>query len=182
MSKIMTWHVYMVTILRRNVSVVCGASYHLLGYRISQDSKIQFRLQVESYISNWLFSEPRLLASYVSRHKAMAYDKWCVAMVILLCYCRACLNLIHWMFEMSGSIKRLGLALWLALRFITLTPDMRNLRFMATVVYNLSLHCMGLWYLSSQPSLCSELAEQLQSQSLYLVETWPPLGQHDLPY
>ena len=56
------------------VPVVCGASYHLLGYRISQDSKIRFRLQVESYISDWLFSELRLLASYVSRHKAMAYD------------------------------------------------------------------------------------------------------------
>ena len=56
------------------VPVVCGASYHLLGYRISQDSKIRFQLQVESYISDWLFSESRLLASYVSRHKAMAYD------------------------------------------------------------------------------------------------------------
>jgi hypothetical protein len=64
----------MVTILRRNVLVVCGASYHLLGYRISQDSKIRFQLQVESNISDWLFSESRLLASYVSRHKAMAYD------------------------------------------------------------------------------------------------------------
>jgi hypothetical protein len=63
-----------VTILCRNVPVVCGASYHLLGYRISQDSKIRFRLQVESYISNWLFSESRLLVSYVSRHKAMVYD------------------------------------------------------------------------------------------------------------
>ncbi len=65
----------MVTILRRNVPVVCGASYHLLGYRISQDSKIRFQLQVESYISDWLFSKSRLLASYVSHHKAMAYDK-----------------------------------------------------------------------------------------------------------
>jgi hypothetical protein len=63
-----------VTILRRNVPVVGGASYHLLGYQISQDSKIRFRLQVESYISDWLFSESRLLASYVSHHKAMAYD------------------------------------------------------------------------------------------------------------
>ncbi len=65
----------MVTIPRRNVPVVCGASHHLLGYQILQDSKIQFRLQVESYISDWLFSESRLLASYVSRHKAMAYDR-----------------------------------------------------------------------------------------------------------
>ena len=64
----------MVTFLRRNVPVVCGASYHLLGYQISQDSKIRFQLQVKSYISDWLFSESRLLASYVSRHKAMAYD------------------------------------------------------------------------------------------------------------
>ncbi len=63
------------TILCRNVTVVCGASYHLLGSRISQDSKIRFRLQVESCICDWLFSESRLLASYVSRHKAMAYDK-----------------------------------------------------------------------------------------------------------
>ncbi len=62
------------TILHRNVPVVCGASYHLLGYQILQDSKIRFQLQVESYISNWLFSELRLLASYVTRHKAMAYD------------------------------------------------------------------------------------------------------------
>ncbi len=74
MSKIMTWYVKKVTILRRNVPVVCGVSYHLRGYRISQDSKIRFQLQVESYISDWLFSESRLLASYVSRHKAMAYD------------------------------------------------------------------------------------------------------------
>jgi hypothetical protein len=74
MSKIMTWHVKKVTILRRNVPVVCGASYHLLGYQILQDSKIPFRLQVESYISGWLFSESQPLASYVSRHKAMAYD------------------------------------------------------------------------------------------------------------
>ncbi len=62
------------TILRRNVPVVCGASYHLLGYQISQDSKIRFQLQVKSYISGWLFSKSWLLASYVSRHKAMAYD------------------------------------------------------------------------------------------------------------
>ncbi len=73
-SKIMMWHVEMVTILRRNVPVVCGTSYHLLGYQISQDSKIRFWLQVKSYISDWLFSKSRLLASYVSRHKAMAYD------------------------------------------------------------------------------------------------------------
>ncbi len=53
---------------------MCGASYHFFGYQISQDSKIRFRLQVESYISDWLFSKSRLLASYVSRHKAMAYD------------------------------------------------------------------------------------------------------------
>jgi hypothetical protein len=64
----------MVTIPHRNVPAVCGASYHLLGYRISQDSKIRFWLQFKSYISDWLFSELRLLASYVSRHKAMAYD------------------------------------------------------------------------------------------------------------
>ncbi len=38
--------------------------------------KTWFRLQVESYISDWLFSESRLLASYVSRHKAMAYDRY----------------------------------------------------------------------------------------------------------
>ena len=64
------------------VPVVCGASYHLLGYRISQDSKIRFRLQVESYIGDWLFSESQLLASYVSRHKAMAYDN---ALRLLIC-------------------------------------------------------------------------------------------------
>ncbi len=74
MSKIIMWHVKKVTILHRNVPVVCGLSYHLLGYRISQDSKIRFLLHVESYIGDWQFSESRLLASYVSRHTAMAYD------------------------------------------------------------------------------------------------------------
>jgi hypothetical protein len=64
----------MVTYLGRNVTIVCGASYHLLGSQISQDSKIQFRLQVESYISDWRFSESQHLASYVSRLNAMAYD------------------------------------------------------------------------------------------------------------
>jgi hypothetical protein len=72
----------MVTILRRNVPRVCGASYHLLGYRILQDSKIRFQLQVESYISDWLFSESWLLASYVSRHKAMAYDSSTVSLMV----------------------------------------------------------------------------------------------------
>ncbi len=65
-----------VTYPRRNVTMVCGASYHIFGSCIYlQDTKIRFRLQVESYISDWLFSELRLLASYVSRHKAMAYDR-----------------------------------------------------------------------------------------------------------
>ncbi len=52
MSKIITWHVWKVTYLRKNVTIVCGASYHLLGLQISWDSKIQFQLQVESYIGN----------------------------------------------------------------------------------------------------------------------------------
>ncbi len=75
MSKIMTWHVKKVTILRRNVPVVCGASYHLLGYWILQDSKIRFWLHVKSYIGDWRFSKSRLLASYVFCHTAMAYDR-----------------------------------------------------------------------------------------------------------
>jgi hypothetical protein len=74
MSKIMTGHVGEVTYLHRNITIVCGASYHLLGSQISQDSKIRFQLQVKSYISNRQFSESRHLASYVSRHNAMAYD------------------------------------------------------------------------------------------------------------
>jgi hypothetical protein len=64
----------MVTYLRRNVTIVCGASYHLLGSRISQDLEIRFQLQVKSYISDWQFSESQHLARYVSRHNAMAYD------------------------------------------------------------------------------------------------------------
>jgi hypothetical protein len=64
----------MVTYLRRNVTIVYGASYHLLGSQISRDSKIRFQLQVESHISNWQFSESRHLARYVSCHNAMAYD------------------------------------------------------------------------------------------------------------
>ncbi len=75
MSKIMTWHVWKVTYLRRNVTIVCGVSYHILGSQISWDSKIWFWLQVESYISNWQFSKLRHSARYVSPHNAMAYDK-----------------------------------------------------------------------------------------------------------
>ncbi len=74
-SKIMTWHVWKVTYLRRNVTIVCGASYLLLGSWISWDSKVQFQLQVESYVSDWQFSESQYLASYVFRHNATAYDK-----------------------------------------------------------------------------------------------------------
>ncbi len=57
-------------------AMVCGASQHILGSWVSQDFKIRFWLQVESYISNWQFGKSRHLASYVSRHNAMAYDKW----------------------------------------------------------------------------------------------------------
>ncbi len=73
-SKIMTWHIWKVTYLRRNVTIVCGASYHLLGSQISWDLKIRFWLQVKSYISDWQFSKSQHLARYVSRHNAMAYD------------------------------------------------------------------------------------------------------------
>ncbi len=67
---------YDVARLKRDYSTseCCGASYHLLGYWISQDSKIRFQLQVESYIRDWRFSKSRLLGSYVSHHTAMAYD------------------------------------------------------------------------------------------------------------
>ncbi len=74
MSKIMLWYVWMVTYLCRNVTIVHGASYHLLGSQISWDSKIRFWLQVEFYISDWQFSKSRHLASYVSCHNDMAYD------------------------------------------------------------------------------------------------------------
>jgi hypothetical protein len=42
MSKTMTWYIWMVTYLCRKVTIVCGASYHLLGSQISQDLKIRF--------------------------------------------------------------------------------------------------------------------------------------------
>jgi hypothetical protein len=64
----------MVTYLCRNVTIVCGASYHLLGSQISPDSKVWFRLQVKPHISNWRFSESQHLARYVSRKNAIAYD------------------------------------------------------------------------------------------------------------
>ncbi len=73
-SKIMTWYIWKVTYRCRNVTIVCGASYHLLGSQISWDSKIWFWLQVKSHISDWRFSESQYLARYVSRHNAMAYD------------------------------------------------------------------------------------------------------------
>ncbi len=74
MSKITTWYVETVTYLRGNVTIVRGTSYHLLGSQISWDLKIRFQFQVESYISDWGFSESRHLASYVSCHIDMAYD------------------------------------------------------------------------------------------------------------
>jgi hypothetical protein len=59
--------------------VVCLNTYLDLGSYL-KDTKIQFQLLVESYISNWQFSKSWHLASYVSRHNAMAYDtcphKW----------------------------------------------------------------------------------------------------------
>jgi hypothetical protein len=70
----MTWHIWEVTYLRRNVTIVSGTSYHLLGSQISWDSEIWFQLQVKSYISDWRFSKSQNLARYVSRHNAMAYD------------------------------------------------------------------------------------------------------------
>ncbi len=75
MSKITMWYIWMVTYLRRNVTIVRGTSYHLLGSQISWDSKIRIWLQVECYISDWQYSESRHLASYVSHHNAMAYDR-----------------------------------------------------------------------------------------------------------
>ncbi len=85
MSKITTWYIWMVTYLCSNVITVCGTSYHLLGSWISWDSKIRFWLQVESYISDWQFSKSWHLASYVSRHNAMAYDKvyWYLGCLLL---------------------------------------------------------------------------------------------------
>ncbi len=74
MSKIKTWYLWVVTYLHRNVNIVRGTSYHLLGSWISQDSKIQFWLHVESFISDWQFSKSQGLVSYVSHHNAMAYD------------------------------------------------------------------------------------------------------------
>jgi hypothetical protein len=56
----------MVTYLHRNVTIVCGASYHLLESQISQDLKIRFRFQIKSYISNWQFSILRHLVAIMS--------------------------------------------------------------------------------------------------------------------
>ncbi len=75
-SKIKMWHIWKVTYLRRNVTIVCGVSYHLLGSQISWELKIRFQLQVKFYISGWWYSESQHLARYVSRHNAMAYDRY----------------------------------------------------------------------------------------------------------
>ncbi len=64
-SKIKTWHIWKVTYLCRNVTIVCGGSYHLLGSWISWDLKIRFCLQVEFYISDWRLSESQHIAWYV---------------------------------------------------------------------------------------------------------------------
>ncbi len=80
MSKIMMWHVWKVTYLRRNVTIVFGASYHLLGSWIYWYSKIRFWLQ-----GDWQFSKLQHLASYISRHNAMAYDTWYLMEYSSLC-------------------------------------------------------------------------------------------------
>ncbi len=70
-----------VTSPRSNVTMVCGASHHIFGSCIYlQDTKIWFNCKsnLTSVISN--LSKLQHLASYVSRHNAMAYDtrphKW----------------------------------------------------------------------------------------------------------
>ncbi len=75
MSKNMMWYVWMLTYLHRNVIIVRGASYHLLGSRISQDSKIRFWLQVRSYISNWQFRKSEHFSKLCfPPFNAMVYD------------------------------------------------------------------------------------------------------------
>jgi hypothetical protein len=64
-----------VTYPRRNVTMVCGVSHHIFGFRIYlQDTKIRFdlKLNLTSAISN--LSKLQYLASYVSCRNAMAYD------------------------------------------------------------------------------------------------------------
>ncbi len=51
MSKIMTWYVWMVTYLCRNVTLVCGASYHLLG------SWIYFKIQRSGLTSSQILHQ-----------------------------------------------------------------------------------------------------------------------------
>ncbi len=74
MSKIMRLFVWMVTYLRRNVTIM----WHVLPLtwisNLSWDSKIRFdfKSNLTSAIGN--FSKSQHWASYVSRHNAMAYD------------------------------------------------------------------------------------------------------------
>jgi hypothetical protein len=57
MSKNMMLYIWMVTYLCMNVTILDGASYHLLGSWISWVLKIWFWLQTKSYISDWGFSK-----------------------------------------------------------------------------------------------------------------------------
>jgi hypothetical protein len=83
-SKITMWYVWMITYLCRNVTIVRGVSYHLPGSWISQDLKIRFWLQVESYISDlrlsefiWLWSVRRPLSEqYKIRWAFFASIDW----------------------------------------------------------------------------------------------------------
>jgi hypothetical protein len=69
----MTHQAEVVTYPCRNVTVVCDNTYlDLVSYL--EDTKIRFncKLNLTSVIGD--FSESQHLASYVSRHNAMAYD------------------------------------------------------------------------------------------------------------
>ncbi len=96
-SKMMTWYIWMVTYLRRNVTIVRGTSYHLLGSWISQDSKIRFWVQVKSYISNYNLANRNILASYVSCLNAMAYDTYPPYLAQILGYVVTCGVKMMWL-------------------------------------------------------------------------------------
>jgi hypothetical protein len=74
-SKIMKWYIFLLTCLCRNVTIVRGASYHLLGSQIFfRDSKIRFNFKSNLTLAISDISELQHLARYFSCHNAMAYD------------------------------------------------------------------------------------------------------------
>ncbi len=87
MSKTMTQYVWMVTYLRKNVTIVCGASYHLLWSWIFVKIRRSGSTSSQILHQEWaILANRNILESHVSRHNAMVYDTIAIAIAIAIVF------------------------------------------------------------------------------------------------